>query len=1261
MQYVATGIYADGSAGELTRVAEWTGAPNGRLRFSSDVGEEGLATALTEGIGAVAATFEGLSDTTNIVVLDPDGENPIEKIDIFPPDETIQVGSALQYQAIAYLEDGSAVDITRDAVWLSSDESVATLTSDVSAPGVAIALAPGVVEVTASFSNETGNARLEVSEDGAGELVSIDVRPPDVTLQSLTTQQFEAIGNYADGSTRNITAEVAWQTDDGDVLIVSNSDDFGRGLALGLETGETTIRASRFVGLEPIERTAAVRVIGGEGIPGELIVNPVSARAVVGDTQQYTAQLVLDNGLRDDVTDSVVWTSTDTAVAAVGSTGLAFAERPGNARIVATLQVGDGILEDSGELIVEPGDLTIEQIIVDPIVSQVLVNDTQSYSARARLSDGSTIDVTGAVDWSSSDSGVAQIDQAGNALGISPGVVEIRARFNGRSLSEDLVGTAVLTVKANANVTNLVVSPSSQNTVEGSSVFYTATAILSDGTSVVVTEDASWQVDDSSVAAVVAPGEISGLTAGETTVRATLVVGGDSLTDTATLIVSSDTIIDFAVIPAVASIGVGGGQQFFAQVTLVDGNVIDVTDAVNWTSSEGDIAHVDSSGFATGLSAGVSQIFARGNYEGVEYEASATLSARADISLTGLSVEPVVASVIVEGDQQFRAIARFSDGSSTDVTTQASWTSSAPEIAQVSATGLATGLAVGEADINARYQYMDSSASDAATLTVNNAAITDIVVEPALQTVYTGNQVAYTARLILEDGSSIVVTEQATWTTGDEAIAVAEPNTGIVTGVGPGSTPVVALIEVEGISWIGNAQLEVIPTVVEVTELVVTPLGESILVGGTVQYTATAVYEDGTTEDVTSVSGWASSDTGVAYVDERGLASGSNPGVAQIIASYSAAEAVFTAFGTLTVGGGEVVVTEIVVSPPTSEVLVGGNENFSAAAVLSDGSQRDVTGDVQWVSDSPAVADVDSIGQATGISPGTAGISATLVLSEGSFSDTGFITVKPDDVEILALEVSPPAAEVLEGGSQNFTASVRLSDGSSEDVTTRVAWTSGDPAVAHVDSAGLATGVSEGNTSINASLSYEGQTYADAAAITVLPPAIGIQEIQVSPASAEILEGASQQFEATAILTDGSSRPVTNQVDWTSSNSAVAVVDVTGLAEGLQEGDTQITATLIYQGDPYSGVAGLTVLPQSVEIEELVVEPVTAEVLVGDQQQYTARVILSDGSDRDVTRDVNWSSDNSGIARVSSTGLAIGVAEGDAIIKARLEYNAAVF
>ncbi|MEP6732978.1 MAG: DNA/RNA non-specific endonuclease [bacterium] len=153
-----------------------------------------------------------------------------------------------------------------------------------------------------------------------------------------------------------------------------------------------------------------------------------------------------------------------------------------------------------------------------------------------------------------------------------------------------------------------------------------------------------------------------------------------------------------------------------------------------------------------------------------------------------------------------------------------------------------------------------------------------------------------------------------------------------------------------------------------------------------------------------------------------------------------------------------------------------------------------------------------------------------------------------------------------------------------------------------------------------------------------------IDHITVSPSTASILVGATQQFTATAF--DVSNQPITGiNFTWTSSNSASATVDASGLATGVAAGNTNIVAT----SGSVSGSGALQV--DAAVVDHIVVAPSDVIVTNGSTQQFTATAF--DAANNPIPSAVFvWASSNTAVATVNSTGLATGVGVGDANITA---------
>ena len=87
-----------------------------------------------------------------------------------------------------------------------------------------------------------------------------------------------------------------------------------------------------------------------------------------------------------------------------------------------------------------------------------------------------------------------------------------------------------------------------------------------------------------------------------------------------------------------------------------------------------------------------------------------------------------------------------------------------------------------------------------------------------------------------------------------------------------------------------------------------------------------------------------------------------------------------------------------------------------------------------------------------------------------------------ESTELVSLHVTPAVEKVAKGLTLQYRADGIYSDNSVENITTEVSWSSSDTSIATIDSAGLATTVSDGNTIIVATskstfgtLTYEAQ------------------------------------------------------------------------------------------------------------------------------------------------------------------------------------------
>ncbi len=167
--------------------------------------------------------------------------------------------------------------------------------------------------------------------------------------------------------------------------------------------------------------------------------------------------------------------------------------------------------------------------------------------------------------------------------------------------------------------------------------------------------------------------------------------------------------------------------------------------------------------------------------------------------------------------------------------------------------------------------------------------------------------------------------------------------------------------------------------------------------------------------------------------------------------------------------------------------------------------------------------------------------------------------VAPDPPVLTTLSVTLSALSVYVGSS--VTASAAATDQHGASIATgTVAWSTGTPGVATVASDGRVTAVAPGTTTVIAAV---GTKQAQA---TLTVKRLPVARVNVLPATASIVPGATQQL--TVATLDPNGNVLTGRVVvWTSSDTAKAKVDSTGLVTGISIGNATIMATSESESD----------------------------------------------------------------------------------------------
>lgn len=481
-QFSVRAIDAEGRVSDVTAQSQWTvvdahGQPTDLLPD-----EEGLLQIEQPGRYVVTAMVAGRRLETPITVT----AATVKSIAVSPSLPSVAKGASLQFSAIAIFTDATSQDVTKLATWSVKDLTGSGVVT-IDTTGLLVAKTTGRATVSASYKTRSASTQVEVTP---AKLMVLSVSPADPSIAKGTSVQFAAMGVYSDGTTADVTRLVSWKATDLMGTGVASID--GMGMASGTSVGKAKVSAD-YLGLSA-ETTLSV----GSALPVSIAISPSSAAIPKGTTQKYSATATLSDGSTQDVTTLVAWTSVDrmgTAVASISAAGVAKGNAVGSATITATLMG----LSASATLQVTAAVMT--GVSVSPATLKLFKGGWTYLAATGLFTDGSKKDLTSSAVWTSADltgMDIASASSGGIVFGKNLGTARITATVGGFSASA---------------VVEVIVPTYRSLRVEGQTLVlaglglpvrykYYAMATLTDGTSVDVSDTATWSVDDVSVATV---------------------------------------------------------------------------------------------------------------------------------------------------------------------------------------------------------------------------------------------------------------------------------------------------------------------------------------------------------------------------------------------------------------------------------------------------------------------------------------------------------------------------------------------------------------------------------------------------------------------------------------------------------------------------------------------------------------------------------------------------------------------------------------
>jgi hypothetical protein len=1170
LQFVATGTFSDNSTKDLSAMATWSSSSTA----TATITPTGLATGVAMGNTTITATSGGVSGTTTLNVTDPNMMPPptgakLTSITVTTATASIATGATAQFFATGHYDDGTTKDLSGTATWASGTPATATITP----AGLATGVAAGMSVISATSDGITGMTTLTVTAPPM--LVSIAVTPAAPSIAKGTTQPFIATGTFSDNSTKDITATVTWAS-----ATTATATITAAGVASGVAPGTSVISATSgaVMGMTTLTVTGATLM--------SIAVTPDAPSIAAGTKQPFVATGTFKDQAgvttTQDISSMVTWASATTAAATITTAGLATGVAVGSSVISAASMGVTGMTT----LTVTTALLT--SIAVSTQTPSIPNGNTATFVATGMFTDGSTQVLTTQATWASATPGTATIvATTGVAKGVGVGTTVISAKVTTGTGATAMTVTGMLTLTVtNAVLVSIAITEvlppgaAPGGIAKNTKVQLVATGTYSDTTTADLTTTATWASSAGNVTIATAAGSeglaSAGNNPGLTTITAKVTTGTPPVTVTGTLMltVTPATLNSIVVTPAAPTIAAGTQIQFDATGFFSDATKQFVTENAAWQSSDALTATVSSVGGSKGLAKGVKKGMVTVTATvGTAAPATATLIV-SDALLTQITITPDSPSVALGTGPTLHAEGSFSDGTKQNLTDTATWKSATGTVATISdvagSKGKVTPVAKGTSVITAVATRPDNvKITGMVTLTVTDAVLMTIDITAATAPpIEKGNTVQLTAMGTFTAGPKVDLTKMVTWSTSDDKVATVSnlaASAGLLMATGRGTATITATSTAPSVD--GKPVVDTFAVTVNdgvLKSIAVTPATPSIAHGTKLQFVAMGTYDDTAVVDITSSVNWASDAPTVATFDnvvgDEGVATaGAVAGPAKITASQG------TISGSATLTVTAVNIKSIVITPnPTASIAKGTTVQFTATGFFTDGSTQDVTDTANWQSSAIGTATISNDPASNGLAFGKAqatapaNITATVVI--GGTTATSMPTALTVTKETLvSVAITPATAKLPKGSTMNLIAMGTFTDGSMQDLTTTVAWAPTTGPTATVSNAnnqhGRATGVAAGTVDVTATMAGAPAAHAS---ITVTA---AVMSIAVTPATPSIAKAATQQFTATATLTDNTPLDITSIATWLSDTKATATISATGLATaGNAAGTTKITA-----------------------------------------------------------------------------------------------------
>ncbi len=887
----------------------------------------------------------------------------------------------------------------------------------------------------------------------------------------------------------------------------------------------------------------------------------------------------------------------------------------------------------------------LESIEVRPATLTLAPGATRDYGAIGHFSDGSTQNLTPAVEWTTGSSRHATASNDAGSLGRvsarAPGQTEVRATLtHGTTRTR---GTAQLSVDGGA-IVELTTRPSSKSLEVGLTKTFSVRARWASGWEDKLTDGVVWSSSDPGIARIAGQDAesavVEALRTGTVTITAHHAASGRSNTDGATSVRAR--VERIAIEPARTVLGANMLSHLEVRAFRADGSTSVVTDEVEWTLDRGDVIWLatepGNEGAIRARANGEVRITARDPARNLSTATGGDATVRVAGRLTELRVTPEPLRITAGSARNAAAIGVLSSGELTgDLREEVAWAVTDPTIATVDSStddrGRVTGLRAGTTTLRARDVWTGVASSAVDNLVVRGE-LRSLVVEPRDLTVPRGVRLPLRAYGVRSDDTRSNLTSQAEWTSSDPAV-VAIDAAGVARAVGEGTARIEARDPTSGLASAATGGGAIVRVAGELLALRIDPAPLRVGVGATRKAAAYGTLSTGgESGDLREALEWSVGDPELARVGDgtgeldRGEVLGLTAGWTTLVARDPASGIESTTSENLWVQGE---LRDVDIEAGNDGVLPQGVAiEFKARGTYTDATTGNVTDKCRWSSDNPTVATVDDEPPGRGTVVGLRlGRQTTIRVDCNGRLDASEVTVVGD---MLSLAIDPASYAGRAFRSRRFRAWATWTGGSEPtDASRQVAWLSTSPRVARLtgEDPGVVEFVGNGTAQIVATAA------SGHSAVAEVRVSGGLREIAIVPDRATMRGSSGRYLQAIGTLDDGREINVTHAVELTSSNQTIVrpwpgedrpALVLTGNASG------QATVTARHP----SGLEARATIEVTSLLESLSMRPTSRTLPPGRSHRVLVLGRYSDGTSTPVTPFVELRSSDPSVVTVSN-------------------------